>query len=203
MIDEGTIKFESTWQESAPLSAAETGELICWRAPLFRAGMIGHCAEHDVGYGNLSARVGNSRQFIISGTQTGHVADVSAEHFALVTDYDIDGNAVTSTGPVEASSESLTHAAIYELDPATRAVVHVHNERLWVALRDRLPSTRDTVAYGTPRMAREFARLRDETSFAADGVALMAGHQGGLISFGSSVREAAERMLALTVHADD
>lgn len=203
MIDEGTIKFESTWHEAAPLSTAEIGALIRWRAPLFGAGLIGHYAEHDIGYGNLSARVGNSRQFVISGTQTGHVEDASAEHFSLVTDYDIDGNALTSTGPVEASSESLTHAAIYELDPAINAVVHVHNEHLWVALRDRLPSTRAAVAYGTPEMAREFARLQKETSFATEGVARMAGHEGGLISFGTSVREAAQRILALAVHADD
>ncbi len=76
-------------------------------------------------------------------------------------------------------------------------MVHVHSLVLWVALERSLPATRDAVAYGTPQMAREFARLYRETDFAIGGIARMAGHEGGLISFGMSVREAAERMLAL------
>lgn len=197
MIDEGTIKFGSRWQESQPPGGPEVRELVRWRLPLFREGLIGFFEEHNVGYGNLSARLGHTRQFVISGTQTGHIIDASAVHFTTVTDYDIDGNSVTSAGPVAASSESLTHAAIYELDPAILGVVHVHSEELWDALSDILPATPANVAYGTPQMAREFSSLYEQTSFATDGVARMAGHEGGLISFGRSVREAAERMLAL------
>ena len=48
------------------------------------------------------------REFVISGTQTGSVAQTGGQHYARVTDYDIDANRVSSTGPVEASSESLT-----------------------------------------------------------------------------------------------
>jgi len=197
MIDEGSIKFASDWTQAAPLAGPEVAELVRWRKPLHRAGLIGYYEDHDVGYGNLSARLHDEHRFVISGTQTGHLANVDASHFAAVTDYDIDGNTVVSTGPVEASSESLTHAAIYELDPEIRSVVHVHNIELWAALKDKLPATGDKVAYGTPEMAREFFRLFSETSFASDGIAVMAGHEGGLIGFGSSVREAAERILAL------
>lgn len=198
MIDEGVIKFDSRWRESAPLTLPEIQDLLEWRRPLFEAGLIGHLEEFDVGYGNLSARVGDSNQFVISGTQTGHVQEADAGHFALVTDYNIDDNFVASTGPVEASSESLTHAAIFALDSEFRAVVHVHSEELWVGLMSSLPSTREEIAYGTPQMAIEFARLHDESGFATTGVARMAGHEGGLISFGVSVREAAERILALS-----
>ena len=197
MIDEGVIKFDARWQESAPLKLPQIAELLEWRKPLFDAGLIGHLEAFDVGYGNLSARVGESNRFVISGSQTGHIARPDARYFALVTDYSIDANFVDSTGPVTASSESLTHAAIYALSDSIRAVVHVHCEELWVGLASSLTSTREGIAYGTPQMALEFARLYNETPFAESGVARMAGHEGGLISFGISVRQAAERILAL------
>ena len=102
---------------------------------------------------------------MISGTQTGHVVDVTAEHFAVVTAYDIGANSVTSSGPVEASSESLTHAAIYDLDSAIGGVVHAHSDQPveWLSA-DTLPSTKASVAYGTPQMAHEFSRLFRETT---------------------------------------
>jgi hypothetical protein len=46
-------------------------------------------------------------------------------------------------------------------------------------------------------MAKEFGRLLNETEFSAAGIAVMAGHEGGLISIGASVQEAAERLLFL------
>lgn len=197
MIDEGTIKFVSHWRKAAPRDCRELDELIRWRCPLHRAGLIGHFVDHDIGYGNLSARLRDGSGFVISGTQTGHIEQASAAHFAFVTGYDIEANSVTSSGPVEASSESLTHAAIYELDEAIGAVVHVHSDRLWDVSKGDLPSTRASVAYGTPQMAREFRRLFGETTFGNTGIARMAGHAGGLISFGQDVREAAGRMLDL------
>ncbi|MDP6993538.1 MAG: class II aldolase/adducin family protein [Woeseiaceae bacterium] len=197
MIDEGTIKFVSHWTESPPLDLPEIAGLLTWRKPLFAAALIGHDQAHDVGYGNLSARIGDTGQFVISGSQTGHISCPGARHFARVTEARIEANTVVSTGPVEASSESLTHAAIYALEPAIRAVVHVHSPDLWAGLKDTLPATRNGIAYGTPPMAFEFARLYAETAFADDGIARMAGHEGGLISFGNSVQHAAERILAL------
>jgi len=197
MIDEGYIKFTSRWEKSGPLPLADLEELICWRKPLYDAGLIGYCDEQGVGYGNLSARSKGEGLFLVSGTQTGHLDEVGPEHFALVTDYDIDRNSVCCRGPVEASSESMTHAAIYELDPALGAVVHVHSAELWVGLERSLPSTGAEIGYGTPQMAMEFRRLFRDTDFATAGVARMAGHENGLISIGRSVREAAERILAL------
>jgi ribulose-5-phosphate 4-epimerase/fuculose-1-phosphate aldolase len=198
MIDEGYIKFRSRWEKTVPLSLTCLEALIRWRKPLYDAGLIGHYDDQGVGYGNLSARAGDEGLFLISGTQTGHIADVGAQHFALVTDYDIERNTVCCRGPVEASSESMTHAAIYELDRSIGAVVHVHSAELWVGLETSLPSTGAEIAYGTPQMAMEFRRLYQDTDFPSVGVARMAGHESGLISTGRSVREAAERILALS-----
>lgn len=197
VIDEGYIKFNSHWIESAPLEDARIDDLIRWRRPLFAAGLIGHYAEPDVGYGNISARGERTGQFIISGTQTGQLAELDRRHFALVTACDIGQNTVESTGPVRASSESMTHAAIYELDARIGAVVHIHHEPMWTALKDRLPTTAETVAYGTPQMALEFARLYRETRFRDEGIAVMGGHPEGLIATGCDVADAAQRILAL------
>lgn len=196
-IDEGYIKFDSTWTLGPAPDAKLTTLLDSWRRPLFDAGLIGHYDDLGVGYGNLSVRAGGGRQFVISGTQTGHIESTSGQHYALVTDYDIDANRVCSTGPVEASSESLTHAAIYDLDPAINGVVHVHSESLWRASLSQLPTAAGDISYGTPGMARELGRLYRETDFATRGVAVMAGHEEGIIAFGASLEEAANRILAL------
>ncbi len=197
MIDEGYIKFESDWRKTEALDNAEIESLIRWRRPLYDAGLIGYYEEHGIGFGNLSVRAGAEGQFIISGTQTGQLPDPGAEHYALVKDYDIEQNRVTSIGAYEASSESMTHAAIYELGPDIAAVVHVHSEALWAGLKGSAATTDADVAFGTPEMAREFRRLFRETDFKMTGIAVMAGHEAGLVSTGSNLQEAAERILAL------
>jgi ribulose-5-phosphate 4-epimerase/fuculose-1-phosphate aldolase len=197
-IDEGYIKFDSDWTPGPAADSSLTALLERWRRPLFEAGLIGHYEELGIGYGNLSVRANAGREFIISGTQTGRVAQTSGQHYARVTDYDIDANRVCSTGPVEASSESLTHAAIYELGPAINAVVHVHSKSLWQSLLGRLPTSADGISYGTPEMAHEFERLYRDTDFASGGVAVMAGHEEGIIAFGGTLEEAARRILVLS-----
>ena len=195
MIEDGYTKYAVRWDDRDPLDRPEIDELERWRRPLFEAGLIGHYEDLGIGYGNISIRTG-SREFLVSGTQTGHLPCTGPAHYALVTDYDIDGNTVTCRGAVQASSETLTHAALYELDPAIGAVVHVHDEPLWQRLLQDAPATRAGVAYGTPEMAREFGRLYRETRFPQTHLAAMAGHEGGIVTIGATLREAAERALA-------
>ena len=199
-IDEGYIKFESDWEQGPAPDAALVELLDAWRRPLFDQQLIGRYEDLGIGYGNISVRAGAAGQFVISGTQTGHLRETTGAHYALVTAYDVDRNRVSSTGPVEASSESLTHAAIYALDDSINAVVHVHSRPLWDALRGQLPTTAPNVSYGTPEMAHEFERLYRDTEFASGGVAIMAGHDEGIVSFGHNLEEAAGRILALTAH---
>lgn len=196
-IDEGYVKYRSEWTPGPALSEDLTNSLNRWRRALYQAGLIGYYRDLDVGYGNISIRHGRIGQFIISGTQTGHIPETGAEHFALVTDYDIAGNRVSSTGPVSASSEALTHAAIYELDTGIRAVVHVHSRKLWLQCKDRMPTTSRDVGYGTPGMAAEIKRLYRDTGFSSAGIAVMGGHEEGLVSIGATLEEAAMRMLRL------
>jgi len=197
VIDEGYIKFDIDWQQSTTPALPSIDELICWRRPLYEAGLIGQYTKLGIGFGNLSARCPGNGLFVISGTQTGHLADLRYEHFSVVTECDPDTNLVRCQGDVKASSESMTHAAIYALSPSIQAVVHVHHRGLWEACKDRIATTDSSVAYGTPDMAREFARLYQDGEFATTGVAVMGGHEEGLISTGGTVEEAAGRILEL------
>jgi len=197
MLDEGYVKYRSRWTEAPAPERAAAQLLNKWRQPLFAAGLIGHYQEHGIGFGNMSLRCNDTNQFLITGTQTGHIESTTDQHYSLVTDYDIERNEVLCMGPISASSEAMTHAAIYALDPLITAIVHVHSKPLWDQHLNRLPTTRPDVAYGTPEMAGEFRRLYAETPFGSLGVAVMGGHEEGLIAIGESLEQAATRILSL------
>ena len=88
------------------------------------------------------------------------------------------------------SSESLTHAAIYESDPSTSAVIHCHDSGLWATLLDRAPITSKSVAYGTPEMAYEIMRLFTVSDVRSRKIFVMAGHEGGIATFGKNLEDA-------------
>lgn len=196
-FDEGYIKYESTWTPGPAPASAVAEELDRWRHELFTLGLIGYDDEHEVGYGNISVHAGQPGQFVISGTQTGHLEHTDRSHYTLVTSCDIYANRVTCCGPVEASSEAMTHAAIYRVNLGIRAVVHVHSDALWTSARNVLPTTNPAVAYGTPAMAEEFRRLYLHGDLKDVGIAVMAGHEGGIIGFGETLEHAAKRILNL------
>jgi len=195
MIDEGYTKYKCDWRRTPALPVERIAALNDWRNRLYDQGLIGYYKRHGVGFGNVSIRDSDSDSFIISGTQTGHIARADQNHYSVVTSCDIDTNHVSCEGPVQASSEALTHAAIYALDPAIRAVVHVHDNKLWHRLMYRVPTTAHGVHYGTPEMAREFIRLYRETGFAQERIAEMGGHDDGIVSIGNDIVEAAQRIL--------
>ena len=197
MIDEGYTKYEFDWRRTPALAADLVANLNAWRNRLYDEGYIGYYPQLKVGFGNISIREGDSDTFIISGTQSGHIPETDERHYARVLRCDIEANRVVCEGPVQASSEALTHAAIYALDNAIRAVVHVHDAALWSDLIERVPTTSRDISYGTPEMAHEFRRLFEETAFADLGVAIMGGHEEGIVSFGASLDQAARRILRL------
>lgn len=196
-IDEGYVKYESHWTPGPATHVEAARQLDAWRRPLFEAGLIGEYAKHGVGYGNLSVRRGTSNLFLITGTQTGKLAVTDERHYSLVTDCDLRGNVVRCSGPIQASSEAMTHGAIYALGDAIGAVVHAHSRALWEAHLGRLPTTDPDVAYGTPAMAMELDRLYRMGGFREAGIAVLAGHEDGVVSFGTTIEEAATRLLTL------
>jgi L-ribulose-5-phosphate 4-epimerase len=187
MDEKGVIKFNCTWIKEKPLENKWLQNLISWREKLYAIGFIGE--NMGIGYGNISIRY-KKDQFIITGSATGKIKTLTNEHFTKVTSYDLDSNSIRAIGPIIASSESLTHAAIYETDPGINAVIHVHHQKLWEKLLNLVPSTDGKTEYGTPAMAREIKGLFKDTNLKEKKILAMAGHEEGIVSFGRDLDEA-------------
>jgi L-ribulose-5-phosphate 4-epimerase len=193
MQDEGIIKFNCEWIKAAPPDPGWLWELNEWRDILYKAGLVG-VNQEGIGYGNLSVRF-QGNQFIITGSTTGKIEHLSPEHYTLVTDYDLDKNSLTTTGPIRASSESLTHAIMYESDANVNAVLHVHHYKLWKGLLRSLPSTGENIEYGTTAMAREIYKMMKDPSIQTYQIFAMAGHEEGILAFGKNLPEAGNLLL--------
>ncbi|MEZ4775172.1 MAG: class II aldolase/adducin family protein [Bacteroidia bacterium] len=194
--EEGYIKYHCDWTPGSPVNDDALYEINHWRKVLFEKKLIGYDPLLNVGYGNISCRnLHGNGLFIISGTQTGHLPALTAENYTRVTDFDLENNTLSCTGPVKASSESLTHAAVYGLSEAWQGVIHIHHRGLWDELIHKIPTTRESVTYGTPEMAKEVQRLWREENLGEYNIFVMGGHLEGLVSFGKTVSDAAEILL--------
>jgi ribulose-5-phosphate 4-epimerase/fuculose-1-phosphate aldolase len=193
MSEEGVIKFNCQWTKSAPLNEAWIAELNAWRDKLHHLGLIG-INKDGIGYGNISIRF-KENEFIISGSGTGKFEKLSGEHYALVTVFNVEKNTICSTGATIASSESLTHAMIYEHAPEVHAVVHAHHFKIWHKLLNTLPATAEDIEYGTPAMAKEISRLFNEKNLSHHRIFAMTGHFEGIVSFGKNLSHASELLL--------
>ena len=188
MFDEGVIKFNCEWIKSKAPSEIEIEEINRLRNELYKLGFIGVYPD-GIGFGNLSLRENTKRSFLITGTQTGGIEALKPGHYTYVTDYDIEKNFVRCEGPSKASSESLTHAMIYDLDQAIKAVIHIHHESLWGQLMNQVPTTDQKVPYGTPEMAREVKRIYQTTDLHERKIFVMGGHAHGIVTFGTNLEQ--------------
>lgn len=191
-MDEGYIKFHCHWIQAAPVAADQLKEIIACRDLLYAKGLVG-VYPNGVGFGNVSIRSG--KRFIITGSATGQYPALNEQHFSVVVDYDLQQNALTCTGPLKASSESLSHAVIYESSPDINAVIHIHHMSSWQSLMNEVPTTAPDVTYGTPEMAEEIKRLFRETNVAQEKIVVMGGHEEGIIAFGQTLEEASRILL--------
>jgi L-ribulose-5-phosphate 4-epimerase len=177
--DEGYIKFRCVLQDGPPPSIASLAELNKVRTHLWDIGWIGEYPD-GTAFGNVSVRTKGSA-FIISGTQTGFIRVLEPEHYSLVKDCDIAGNRVVCTGRIRASSESMTHAAVYLASPTVASVLHIHHPQLWKDWQHKVPTTSSLVQYGTPAMAREVSEIVAQNPI--EGLIIMAGHRDGLLAY--------------------
>ncbi|MCK5217972.1 class II aldolase/adducin family protein [bacterium] len=194
MTEQGYIKFQCRWIKAKPLSMQPLKEMNYWRKKLYALGLVG-ADENRIGFGNLSIRFKQTYQFIITGTRTGHLKKLFAQHYVKVIAYNWEENRLTCRGPIKASSESLSHGAIYQSDPGVQAVIHIHHLKLWKKLVHSLPTTSPKAEYGTPALAAEIMKLLARQTVREKKIFAMAGHEGGIISFGSNISEAGEVIL--------
>jgi len=183
------VKF--TYQRArvdiAPFDAL--AELNVCRRKLLEQRLMG-VDSNGVAFGNLSVRDGMSENFYITGSATGGLPELTPTDCVRVVAYDFAKNWLRYEGAAIPSSESLTHAAIYESDLTTGAVIHCHDSGLWRTLLNRVPTTSKSVAWGTPETAYEIMRLFKVSDVRSRKIFVMAGHEGGIVTFRKNLEDA-------------
>lgn len=200
---EGVIKYHLHHKSAPANSEWNIAPINTWRTLLYQLGLIGQHPDRYMGYGygNISQR-SQGEQFIISGTQTGALADLSIENYCLVEATDLINNTLYSTGPCQPSSEALSHASVYAQDKAIQCVIHAHSPEIWQATQAlQLACTANDVAYGTPDMAYAISQLFKSGQLEQQDLFTMLGHEDGIISFGHNFPQAAFIMINTLVSA--
>ena len=183
------IKFSCERVAAKITSFDRLAELNAYRSKLLDLRLIG-VDPNGIGFGNLSVREGATDNFYITGSATGGVHELTLADCAKVVACDFERNRIRYEGSALPSSESLTHAAIYESDATAGAVMHCHDSELWTAALNEAPTTSKAAEYGTPDMAHEIMRLFTRTDVRSRKIVVMAGHEGGILTFGKDLEEA-------------
>ncbi len=194
---EGIVKFRQIHKYGLPVFDKEISKLNKWRDIFYKIGVIGmnQLLYNGAGYGNLSKKLeGNT--FLITGTQTGGLERLTASHYTKVLEFYPKENLVVSEGPIEASSESMTHGAIYSALDYCNFVFHVHCNLIWKSYKEfDMVYTKKNVEYGTPEMVKEVINLFKTTNVEKDNIFVMLGHEDGVVSFGKTSDEAGNAIL--------
>lgn len=183
------IKFSCKCLAAGITSFGGLAELNAYRRKLLDLSLIG-VDSNGIGFGNLSVRDGATDNFYITGSATGGINELTGADCAKVVACDFERNQVGYEGSALPSSESLTHAAIYESNVTADAIIHCHNSELWRALLSEAPTTSNAAEYGTLELAYEIIRLFKHTDAQSRNVIVMAGHEGGILTFGKDLAEA-------------
>lgn len=199
-MNDGVIKYSQTAHSQESLDDFDSYEVLeeC-RAALIEFGYIG-VYPNGVGYGNISTREGfgkerGARAFVITGSQTGNLKRLAKSDYVRINTYNTNNLTMSSRGLRSASSESLTHAAIYDADEKIRAVIHIHDKNLWrFMLSGTFAKTSKEVEYGTKEMASAVGTLY-ESSYCP--IFVTEGHEDGVFAVGSSMSEAMENLMSL------
>jgi hypothetical protein len=184
-MDDGYIKYSSERRDGTAPGSAQLDALNHARTSLFDLGLIGVYPD-GIGYGNLSVRA-SSNQFVITASATGGNRTLRHEQYCLVEAFSAELNHVQSQGVLPASSEAMTHGAIYAANQTVHCVVHVHSRQLFdYWLTNNRWATPADIPYGTPGMALAVSRLV-MTESKLPVIFAMAGHDEGMVAYGADV----------------
>jgi len=191
---DGIIKYNFDFQQTEPLSKELWNEIEEVRERLYKLNMIG-VYPNGIGFGNISKRI-NEKAFVITGTQTGDLEQLSNEHYSLVEEFDDSKFYLKSKGAIKASSEALTHGTIYNLSDDINAVIHIHSLNLWKFMIANNFLVTNDVSYGSQEMIDDIKKLYTENSLSNSKFAMI-GHEEGIITFGKNIKEAEGNLLEL------
>jgi hypothetical protein len=165
-----------------------------WRALFFRLGLIGECQTEKIGYGNLSSRL-LKKNFIITGNQTGHLANLQSHHYTRVIECDLKKGFITAEGPLPPGKEAMGHYCIYDLNPQVNFIFEVRHQHLrsLLAQQENL-SLKENILFGTLQMSwatNELIAGKDS------GLFIFEGHPEVIISYGATAEETGKNLLEL------
>jgi ribulose-5-phosphate 4-epimerase/fuculose-1-phosphate aldolase len=189
IMDEGYIKFQPIWTKTQAFSVSGFHDLLKYRQKCYDREWIGVYPD-GIGFGNISERIGGGKAFFISGSATGSISILGPEQVAKVTAVTATENKLWCSGPVLASSESMSHAVIYEQLPWVNGVIHIHHLGLWQHLLHKVPTTPADAPYGSPEMVAGIAHLLETTDLPTRRLFVMEGHEEGIFAFGQDLEEA-------------
>jgi len=196
-MDEGYIKYQARHEQTDDLELPQdfvllAQDLIKTRDYLHSLGLIG-VYSNGIGFGNCSFRT-KENEFVISGSATGEIKNLSTRHLCVVKKFDINNNTVYSKGNTAASSESMTHGAVYSAKSAVNCVLHIHSKKIFDFMKAKNYNfTPQDVAYGTPSMAKAVMEEVKKIN-SASGIIVMLGHDEGVISFGENISSALKQI---------
>ncbi len=188
---EGTIQFGYGLNPGPSVAIELFSELAAWRDVLFRLDLLGqHPDRYDgFAYGNISGKTADADEFVITASQTSGAPELTPENVVTITGANLQRFWVDAQGSEPPSSETLTHAMIYQADPRMRFVFHVHSPVMW-RYREQLglPQTAADVPYGTPAMTAAVDALLDNNQ-SRPLVFATAGHEDGIFALGHHERD--------------
>jgi ribulose-5-phosphate 4-epimerase/fuculose-1-phosphate aldolase len=195
MTSEGYVKYSAEHTTTPVMEAPNWKELNEARTHLHKLGLVG-VYSNGIGFGNVSVRY-KENEFLISGTATGEIPVLSLNEYCLVNFFDIKQNRVVTSGSIQASSESMTHGAVYQSCSEANCVIHIHSKKIFDGmLRGNYSSTQKEAEYGTPEIAFAIERCV-QAAGKSEGQIVLAGHDEGIITYGPSVERAFNLILEL------
>ena len=199
---EGVIQFDFDLETAMgpPVEASILQTLMAWRTVLRRLRLLGQEPGRygGLGYGNLSVRDPEQpREFVITASQTSGIRDLGADGLCRIRDFDLARFRVSAAGTRPPSSESLSHAMIYDAGPEVEWVFHVHSPEIWRRAEALdIPATGADIAYGSPAMAGAVAELL-ATNNERPLTFVTLGHKDGVFACGGNAGETGASLVSL------
>ena len=191
MQKEGIIKYKCKQIYADIIQHKQIADINLIRTFLFDLRLLGvdYTESSDgIGFGNISKRL-VADEFIISGSGTGISRILSAKDYSIVEECNIVKNFVSCSGFVAASSESLSHFAIYQQLKNINYVIHIHNFEIWNNHLNKLPTTPQNAEYGTPEMALSIQECISNSENSEENIIVMGGHFAGILFYGNNLND--------------